>query len=260
MLQDSASPLVTAQACTSGLSSESAQPHDSGHTDGSVLESDSAQCPESAQSLEANLAHEMHQQPHKPGFVASSGSLKHQRMVTADSLSVAPSTHAVTDTDGATAGVTDAVTDAHTNTAAASPYDVQHHHHDHLHTGLGFLPKLEGLFSESTAPETPQLSAPDSTEVAQVAAHDSAEVAEVAAHDSAEVTQVAAPESANLPQAVAPSSADVNDSSELAGMKPEQKALLAKGLQLCMQVDQVHPFSRSHPIHCLSQPLQSSCS
>lgn len=240
MLQDSASPWVTAQACTSGLSSESAQTHEAGHTGGSVPGSDSAQCCESAQFLEADRARELGQQPHEPDSVVSSGSLKHQRLVTAASLSVAPSTDADTDagvvTDGVTDGVTDAVTDAHPNTAAASQYEVQHRHYDHLNLGLGIPSQLEEPFSERTASDTP--SCP-----------------QVAAHDSAVVAQVAAPESANLAQVVACGSADITDSTELAGMKPEQKALLAKGLQLCMQVHQVHPSPPS-----TLKPLQAICS
>lgn len=252
-LQDSASPLVTAQACTSGVSSDSAQHHESSHTGGSVPGSDSAQCLESARTLEANPACDMRQQPHKPDSVASSGSQK--RLVTAASLSVAPSTDAITDADG--------LTDAHTNTAAASQYDARHRHYDHLNLGLGFPSQLEEPFPERTAsdaPSCPQVAAHDSAEVTQVAAPESANLPQAVAPDSTELAQVVAPESAYLPQAVAPSSADITDSSELAGMKPEQKALLAKGLQLCMQVHQVPPFSRSHPNPCPSQPLQSSCS
>lgn len=94
-----------------------------------------------------------------------------------------------------------AVADADSVKTATSQNGLQHRH-DHPHVGAGSSAQLDEPSFEGTAPEA----APG----AQEAAPDSAE------HDYPEP---------NL--------------AELAQLKPEQQALLAKGLQLCIQVHQV---------------------
>ena len=96
-----------------------------------------------------------------------------------------------------------AVADADVGKTATSQKGVQRGH-DHPHLGSGSLIRLEEP-SERTVPEA--------TLSAHAAAPDSAE------HDSGE-----------------------HSSTEKTHLKPEQQALLAKGLQLCIQVQQVPPL------------------
>ena len=102
-----------------------------------------------------------------------------------------------------------AVADADNDKTAASENGLRHHH-DHPHLCPGSLSPLEEPFLERTAPE-----------------------AALTAQDAPDSTDNDSPE---------------HDSTELAHLKPEQQALLAKGLQLCIQVHQVEPLP---PTSCL---------
>ena len=102
-----------------------------------------------------------------------------------------------------------AVTDADADTTAASQNGLRHHH-DHPHLGPGSLTHLEEPSLERAAPEaalSAQDAAPGSTE-----------------DDCSEYDPI-----------------------ELPHFKPEQQALLAKGLQLCIQVHQVQPLPAPPP-------------